>query len=636
MTSSRGVLQILVLLGIAAAAPSAGAARAAAEAPAELAERAVPDALAAELAGEAAEPAPRPRYASEIERTWFAPAPSLESRVDATRRASLQYGVWSLDAAARAVLSGGFPGSPLERAEAAVRLAPDWPAGRMALARAIWLHDDSPIGALRTAWGAVLAIARHLEASVWFAGSALLVLAAALVGGGLLCITLAGLLSATHAAHDLGDLLSTATPGFGRVALLGGLLLVPFTLGEGLLGAGLVLLAIGCVYGARGQRLVLVLAAAAVVLGAYPVARSAGAVLSFFGQDPVAEAAFSAARGSSLQTDALRLDAAADSDPLAARGLARRARRSRSLSAADAHYQGLLESRPEDWVIANNAANVRLDLGHIETALSLYRHAVAQAPSPIVYFNLAQAYGRAFQVDELAETLRRAQAIDAELVAELTQLQGTDPEGFVVDLPLPAHLVWQRMRGPAAGEPIAAELRAPLAPGWLGRDARVATGAVAGVCLLGCLVGGRVRGSRGCSRCGRRLCPRCEPEFGRGTTCGACTALFNQTDATDRALRVDRINALRHRERRLDRLASGASVVVPGVAGFLAGSPGRSLVASLLIALAVAAAALQGGAVPDPLVAGATAPFVFLHVATLALLSYALIVATALAARRRL
>jgi hypothetical protein len=110
----------------------------------------------------------------------------------------------------------------------------------------------------------------------------------------------------------------------------------------------------------------------------------------------------------------------------------------------------------------------------------------------------------------------------------------------------------------------------------------------------------------------------------------------DQPDQTDRALRVDRINALRKRERRLDKLASGAALAVPGVAGFLAGSPGRSLAASLLFALGLAAAVWRNGAVPDPIVAGATAPFVFLHVASLALLGYALVVATALAARRRL
>lgn len=597
----------------------------------------MPDGLAAAArGGEPPSEPPPPVYASEIERVWFTPAASLETRVDATRRASLQYGVWSLDGAARAMMTRGFADDPLDRARAAVRLAPDLPAVRMDLAQASWLHDESPIGALRTAWSAVLAVFRHLEASVWFAGSGLVMLAVAFLGGGLLCIALAGALAAPHAAHDLGDLLSRATPAFARAALLGALLLVPLVLGEGLLGVALIPLGIGTAYGARGQRVVLALAGACVVLGAYPVARLAGAVLGAFSHDPVVGAAFSTGLGSALETDVLRLRTAADSDPLAARALARRARRTRSLSVADAHYQKLLESEPGDWVIANNAANVRLDLGHIETALSLYQRAAEESRSPVVYFNWAQAYGRAFQVENLAETLRQAQSLDGALVAELTQLQGTDPEGFVVDLPLPAHLLWERIGQFAAGEPIAAELRAPVAPGRLGGSARVASAAVAGVWLLGILVGNGIRRSGWCPRCGRRLCRRCDPELGSGSLCGACTRLFHQPEETDRALRLDRINALRERERRVGKIASGLSLALPGVAGLLARRPASSLLASLLFALAVAAVVWRNGAVPDPLVAGGTAPFVFLHVAAVSILGYAVSVAAALAARRRL
>ncbi len=607
------------------------------------AESAVPDELAAEgavpdaLVGPSAVPQlPAPAYGSEIERAWFAPASTLEARVTATRRASLQYGVWNLDPAARALLYGHSPGSPLDRARGAVRLAPDLPAARMELARAIWLHGDAPLQALRIAWSAVGAIGRHLEASVWFAGTGLWVLAAALVGGGLLCISVAGVLAAPHAAHDLGDLISRDTPQFGRAALLAALLLTPLALGEGPLGLALVLMGLGVAYGSRGQRVVLALAAGLVMLGAYPVARFAGTLVRAWSEDPVLEAAFATAHGSALENDVLRLDARSASDPLAVRGVARRARRTRSLSAADALYQKLLVSQPDDWVIANNAANVRLDLGHIETALALYQRAAEQSQSPVVYFNLAQAYGRAFQVDDLANTLRRAQSIDGDLVAELTQLQGTDPEGFVVDLPLQGRVAWTRIRGPADGEPIAAELRRFVAPSRLGRDARVLAGAALGAWLTTALLGSRLRRSRRCARCGRRLCPRCDREAGRASACGACTRLFQASEGVDRARRVQRIEALRERERRIERGASALCLLVPGLAGLLARRPGRSLLGSLLFALAAASVAWRHGAMPDPMLAGSTAPFLFLHVGAAALLGYALLIATSLAARRRL
>ena len=112
------------------------------------AEELLSDAL--DQASLAASLSPPPREpGGAIERAWFMPSSSLEERVWRTRRKALERGVWNLDAAARALFASG--GAPLDRAEAAVRLAPDLPASRMELARALWLHGDSPLGAIRTA-----------------------------------------------------------------------------------------------------------------------------------------------------------------------------------------------------------------------------------------------------------------------------------------------------------------------------------------------------------------------------------------------------------------------------------------------------------------------------------------------------
>ena len=105
--------------------------------------------------------------------------------------------------------------------EAAVRLAPDLPAAHVALARALWEESRAPFAATRQALEALLAIPRHTEASLWFGGSLLYVLALALVAGGLACIALAAFFAAPHATHDLGDALSGSMPAFARAALLG-------------------------------------------------------------------------------------------------------------------------------------------------------------------------------------------------------------------------------------------------------------------------------------------------------------------------------------------------------------------------------------------------------------------------------
>lgn len=571
---------------------------------------------------------------SGIERAWSAPAGSLEERVTRTRRTALELGAWNLDPAARAVVTGAAGGDQLARARAAVRLAPDLPVASMALAEALWLHGESPMGAVRALVGALGAIPRHLEASLWFAGSGLYMLAVALLGGGLIAIFIAGLAVAAHAAHDLGHLISRNTPEFARFALLGGLLLVPLILGEGVLGFALAFLVVAVVYGSRGQRIALAIAVAAVWAGAFPVAQLAGATLNAFPADPVARATYSAGSGLASPVEVARLEAAAASDPLAARGLAIHTRRVGNLARADALYQELLGQAPDDLGIVNNAANVRLDLGQLENALELYARAGELAQSPVVLFNLAQAHGRAFQVEDLNRTLALAQRVDGELVAEFTALQGAEAEGFVVDLPLPPRLMWERVLRSDTGAPIAAELRAPLAPGRIGGNRDTLAAACAGVLLFGIVVGWRLQPSRWCGRCGQRMCPRCAPESSGGELCDGCNRLFYQPEKTDRALRLDRVSALREREQRVNRLATAASLLIPGAAGLLARRPFSSFLGAFFFALAVSAIVWNGGVIPDPLIAGGAGTLCFATLAVLSLLLYSAIVGLALAARR--
>jgi tetratricopeptide (TPR) repeat protein len=570
-----------------------------------------------------------------IEEAWRIPAATLENRVAETRRAALGVGVWNLDPAARAIALGtGVEAGPVERARAAVRLAPDLPAPRMDLARAIWLYEDSPISAVRAVGGSLGAAARHLEASLWIAGCALFVLAVALIGGAALSILTAAGFALPHAGHDLGDLVSSKMPGFARLGLLAVVLLTPLVVGEGPFGLALALFAFAVAYGSRRQRIVMTLAAASLIAGAYPAARWAGAVIGGFPMDPVAESAYAVAGGSSLPSHIRRLEANTD-DPLTARALARQARRNGNLGVADARYQKLWQADPTDFVVANNAANVRLGLGHMEAALELYDDALLLNESPVVLYNLAQAYGRAFQVENLAITLEHAQALDGELLAELTELQGVDPVGFVVDLPLSGRAMWRRVEASGGNDRLASELRGWIAPGWLGRDPGIAAGAFVAVGLAALLLGGRYRRSSWCPRCGRRVCPRCDPDHSGGDLCTACNRLFYQPETTDRAMRLERVTTLRQRERRVERLAWMSSLAVPGVAGLLADRPLRSLFACLAFALCVCALVWRDGVVPDPLVVGAAGPVFFVAVAALSAMTYAVLVALSLTTRRR-
>jgi len=569
-----------------------------------------------------------------IERAWRAPTGSLDERVTLTRRASLELGIWNLDAAARSVLSGSLGGDRLENARVAVRLAPDLPAGRIELARALWLQGDAPMVALRAALAALTAIPRHLEASLWFGGSLLFILGLCFMLAGLWCIVLVGGAALPHAAHDLGDLLPGKAPRFARLAMLVSLLLAPMALGEGLLGLCVALSAIGCFYGDVRQRLTVFLAASLFIFGAYPVLQLAGGTLESFFADPIAEAAISTEQGFTHPVDQVRLEAAAASDPLAARALAMRARRAGTLGEADAHYQKLLQEEPDDPVIANNAANVRLNLGHMESALALYRHSVELRPDPVVLFNLSQAHGRAFQMDELSNALAEAQRLDGALVAELTALQGAEPVGFVVDQPLGTTLVWERILRPIHSDRIAKEIRTLFAPGRLGSDSAFAVGLFVAILVVFGALGSRVSRSHRCTRCGSTVCARCDPENRDRNHCARCKQLFQPSETSDRELRLARIAELRTREERIERWAVAAAFMIPGAAGLLAKRPLRCLFGSIFAVLALIVLIFRNGVVPDPMVAGATAPLAAILIAALSLLGYFVVVLLSLATRR--
>jgi len=574
------------------------------------------------------------RIAAAVRLAWRTEAEDPAVRIRRARRAALQHGMWNFDPAARVLIGPELSGAGLEQAQAAVALSPDLPAARMALAREIWLEGDSPIAAVRAAFGALLAIPRHFEASIWFSATTLYICALALIVGGLLTLTLYGVFAFIHASHDIGDLIAPAMPAFARAALLGAVMLVPLALHQGLLGFALTLFSVGLIYGASRQRLVLCLAAIAVLVGAFPMARLAGTLLTAYVEAPI-EAAVFATDGFALPGELRLLESVAESDPMAAMALAAASRRAGNLAEADARYRRLLQQEPANYAGANNAANVKLELGQLESAIDLYRRSLDLNDSATVLFNLSQVQGQAFKLDEVGLTLAAAQRLDPARIAELTLLQGSDLASFTVDLPLPRHVLWERILAAPSGESFATELRSALGPGALGQSARLSVGAFASIAILSLVAASRWKRSHWCSRCGRRMCPRCEPELGEEKDCESCNRLFQHPETTDRAMRAARVKALRFREQRLARVRLIVSILLPGAAGVLARCPWASFTGALSAAIAIMAISWRNGVTPDPLLAGSAAPMAFGLISALALFCYSASVAFSLTARSR-
>ena len=110
-------------------------------------------------------------------------------------------------------------------------------------------------------------------------------------------------------------------------------------------------------------------------------------------------------------------------------------------------------------------------------------------------------------------------------------LQGADPQGFVVDLPLAPELIWRRVLASEVGDTLLVELRHRYLPGLLSANLAVAGAAFAAALVLGISLGSAMRRSSNCPRCCVRLCPRCDPEFHGGEICEGCAQLFYRPDA---------------------------------------------------------------------------------------------------------
>jgi hypothetical protein len=305
--------------------------------------------------------------------------------------------------------------------------------------------------------------------------------------------------------------------------------------------------------------------------------------------------------------DLLRIQRVAASDPLAAEALALRAKRDGRLVEADA-VLGELAAETKDPRLLGNAANARFLVGDLDAAIDLYERAVEIEESPILLFNLSQAYARSIHLAEHEAVLARAQDLDPVAVDRQLAIQaaGGPP---VADRAVSPDVLRKRLHARESGGRSVAPRREALAPGLLGGDALHGLGALGLLAGVALALSGVFRQSRACPRCGVRLCPRCDRRGGSHGLCEACTRLHHRPETTDPTLRFERLAALRERQRREARLHLALALVVPGSAGLLSRRPGRGLAATVLVCGAVASVAACFATLPDPFAVGGAGIF---------------------------
>ena len=571
-------------------------------------------------------------YRSEVERAWFEAEGGLAKRAARARVVALALGIGNLDAAARALIAPGDPVDALSNAMLAVRLAPDLPIAHMALARAMW-SDGEYSGAMNQTATGVMAIFRNFEATAWLVGSLLVMVAVVLIVAPLLFVANVGISVFGRASHDLGDLFDRRMPSFARAALLGTLLLLPLALGEGIVGIMLALFALGFAYGSHGHRVALGLAIAFFLMGSYPVAHTASTALMVLDSDPVASATLAVVQGLESEADIDLLERASESEFLAAHALAVRSRRLGRTQEALDRYSALLESHPRNAEVLTNLANLRFLTGDGEGAVELYERAAALVDSARLMFNLSQANARMFHIDEFEAALRMAQRIDAEAVADLSKIGDAN---FVADLEFPLTALRSRLltASQERGTPrVAIDF---LMPGWLGQNWIHPALAFALLAALSAGLSTRFEQASSCTRCGRRICSRCDGSVWNSETCDSCHHLFNRSETTDPVMRTKRLTELQVRDTRLARVAMAVSLLVPGAGGLLARRPDLGFLGVLAFGFAVVFFAWHDGVVPDPLSVGAAGSIAFIVVGCGAVLVYLAIVSAGLMIRRNL
>lgn len=571
-------------LGLAAAsafaevvAPPPGAVAAATPAPAEPPAQEAPagiDRRATSITGE--DP-----VRAALWRAWQQPL-GLGERTLRIQRAGLAAGIGSLDGPARALLLEPALGTPLERAELAVQLAPELPAAHAALASARFerWQIGGAVAALREA---IEVAPRHLEARLWLEANAYAALFAACFAAALGFLALAALAAFPRFARDLWRL--RELPAASAAALAVAIVLLPAALGEGLAGLGLGLLGFALVNGSAWRRLWTLSAAALLLTALFPLLERRAESYAALALDPTARAAWATEQGTPSAADLARVARAADGDRFAERALALRLARQGALPEAARRFADLRRKDGSSELLANSAA-VSLLRGDVEEAIALYEKAVAGSDSAVLRFNLAQAYGRAIRFDAQDLALAEAQSLDPEVLVDLNRRYNGQDGVLVAYLPLAADRVLERL-DPAATRFLAESLRRRLAPGVLGESRGDAVVALWLAAAAGLLLGAALARLAG-------------PE----QDLYADIARLLQAQGGDSMARMAQLEELRVRQRRIERAAQLAAWLVPGAAGMVVGRPLLALLSACVFAGGASLFVHRQGIVPDPLVLG--------------------------------
>lgn len=567
-----------------------------------------------------------------VETAWQEAPARAHARSTALIRERLEFGLGDLRAPAAVIAAQQGDVDPTLYTAMARDLAPGLPSIQTQHAIALWRAGDVGTSILslgKAFWATVVS----LPAQLWLLENFAELLLVVVLCASMAFVLLAAIQVFPHAAHDFGDLFSNRMPAFARFGALAAVVIAPLLLGEGLLGLVLALFTIAFAYGSSRQRNALMISAVLLLIGLYPLAQVVRVTTGLLDRDPVLRSTLSVLDGTENEADVERLEAAYEGDLIAAHALVYRARRYGLEERSRELMESITERMPNDPVALANLGNLAKRRGDIAAAVDLYERAAGQLDSPTLLFNLSQAYAMTFRMEEYESTLVRAQGLDDQEVAALSNL---DDAELVADLGFPFSLIQERLRPQVLSARYDARAITAIAPGWLGQSWPLTGGAFALVMLALSLFANRWDHASQCARCGHRICSRCEETVWSEELCEDCHHLFQNPGATDPSLRMARLQSLSERESRFDRVWLVLSLLVPGMAGFAARRPDFAIFGLLLFSWAAAWIVWPSGIQADPMLMGSAAAMTFALPGVLAGLAYAGVVVVSLMVRKSL
>lgn len=367
--------------------------------------------------------------------------------------------------------------------------------------------------------------------------------------------------------HDLGHLLPMELPPAIRGVLGMALAGLPFLLGLGWLGMGVVWLLALWGNMMKRERVVAVVFLL-LVTAAQPIAGAVAALLPAPESQRSLAATLRVQAGMVLAADRASLaeDARASDDPIAYFSLGRAA------WLAGAHDEGIaamrqaLAKRP-GWVPAmNNLAILLLEEGKTAEAEALLKDALTRAPGDArLLFNLSYLYRKDFRLREAEQAYKQARESDAEAVDRFTQVTGAEGS-FVVPAMLGYSDLWDKRFNADPGSALLAE---NLAAPFLGVVPLPAAAPLVPAALLLAVLLSRWLDRRGrsgrCAHCGVELCPICYGNELREGACTPCHVIYVQSQPVEARLRLGQDQQVMHYRAARRRRLLLAGWVLPGV-----------------------------------------------------------------------